>query len=232
MVNLTHRSVEKEVMDDFGLPSAEIDPVLQGLGQMNKLFGGHKAIIKALKKVPLQNGDVIADWGCGGGDMLIAIADWAQKNNINIKLQGIDAAPAAIKFAQQQSVTYNNISYRLADVLVDEFNEAICDYVICNLFSHHFTNDEWIKLVTGMKFAAKKAVIINDLHRHRVLYYAVIAITRLFTSNKMVRIDGPLSVKKSFKRRELVDLLNRAGIKNYSLRWLWPFRWQIVIYKS
>ena len=199
---------------------------------MNHLFGSHKSIIKALKLLGLADGDTVSDWGCGGGDTLIAIAKQAQKDNINLKLQGIDAASTAIKFANAQSAACSNISYKLANVLHDDPGNNNSDFVICSLFTHHFADEEWIVLVNNMYRSARKAVVITDLHRHPVLYYAVMAITHLFTGNKMVKVDGQLSVKRSFKRNELVTLLAKANIKNYRLKWLWPFRWQIVIYKS
>ena len=232
MINLRNRSVEPEIMDDFDLPSEEIDPVLAGLGQMNALFGGHKSLIRALWGFPITNDNTISDWGCGGGDALIAVARQAQKDNINLKLTGIDAAPAAIKFAIEKSDGFSNINYEKADVLLDNFAPNRFDIVISSLFTHHFADDEWVVLIKKMNNTAKRGVIITDLHRHRILYYAVIVITRLFTKNKMARYDGPLSVKRSFKRHELVALLNRAGIKKYKLTWMWAFRWQIIIYKS
>lgn len=231
MVNLRTRSVEPEIMDDFDLPSGEVDPVLAGLGQMNALFGGHKSLIKALYKFPIENNNSVSDWGCGGGDTLIAIAKHAQKDNINLKLTGIDAAPAAIKFAEEQSAGYSNISYVQADVLSDDLESNRFDIIISSLFTHHFADDKWVALISKMNKTAKRGVIITDLHRHWVLYYAVIAITRLFTTNKMARYDGPLSVKRSFKRNELKILLAKAGISNYKLKWMWAFRWQITIYK-
>jgi hypothetical protein len=82
-----------------------------------------------------------------------------------------------------------------------------------------------------MLYCSKKAVIITDLHRHWLLYYSVIALTRILTKNGMARFDGPLSVRKGFKRSELTDLLQKAQIMNYKIRWKWIFRWQIIIYK-
>jgi hypothetical protein len=55
MVNLKTRSAEAEVMDDFELPSTEIDPVLAGLAKMNAMFGAHKTLIKALKNFPIES---------------------------------------------------------------------------------------------------------------------------------------------------------------------------------
>jgi hypothetical protein len=43
-------------MDDFDLPSAEIDPVLAGLAKMNRWFGAHQTIIKSLKQFPGKDG--------------------------------------------------------------------------------------------------------------------------------------------------------------------------------
>jgi 2-polyprenyl-3-methyl-5-hydroxy-6-metoxy-1,4-benzoquinol methylase len=230
MPDLSQRSTQTEVMDDLSLPAAEIDPVLAGLGKMNRLFGANHTIIKALKNFPVKNHGSVSDWGCGGGDTLIAIRQWADKNNLQLKLSGVDASDAAIHFAEQNSAGYD-IQYFKTDVLGNELQPDQFDIVISGLFSHHFPDEEWAKLIRKMANCARRGVILTDLHRHRILYYAIILITHLFTRNKMVRIDGPLSVKRAFKRRELENLLARAGIVNYNLTWVWPFRWLLVIYK-
>ena len=154
----------------------------------------------------------------------------AKGNNDQLKLSGVDASVAAIRFAEQNSAGYN-IQYMQTDVLGDELKPDQFDIVISGLFSHHFPDEEWVRLIGKMQSCARRGVILTDLHRHRILYYAVILITHLFTRNKMVRIDGPLSVKRAFRRAELEKLLKQAGIVNYNLTWVWPFRWLLVIYK-
>lgn len=230
MIDIRIRSTDAEVMDDFDLPAAEIAPVLAGLGSMNRLFGAHHTIIKALKAFPLKNNDSVSDWGCGGGDTLIAIRKWANKNKLSLQLSGVDASEAAVRFAGQQSEGYD-IEYIQTNVLGDGLKAGQFDVVISGLFSHHFTNREWVVLIKKMQSCASRGVILTDLHRHWLLYYAVILITHVFTRNKMVRIDGPLSVKRAFRRRELKALLKEAGIVNYNLTWVWPFRWLLIIYK-
>jgi 2-polyprenyl-3-methyl-5-hydroxy-6-metoxy-1,4-benzoquinol methylase len=106
------------------------------------------------------------------------------------------------------------------------------DVVFSSLFTHHFADEEWILLIKKMVACSKKAVIITDLHRHWLLYYAVIFIAYTFTKSKMARFDGPLSVKRSFKKAELVNLLQQSGLTNYKITWKWAFRWQVIIYKS
>jgi 2-polyprenyl-3-methyl-5-hydroxy-6-metoxy-1,4-benzoquinol methylase len=231
MPDLSYRTDTLEIMDDLDLPSTEIDPVLEGLGKVNAWFGGHKSIIKTLRHFPVQNGYSITDWGCGGGDALIAIAKWAANRKLHLKLKGIDAAPAAVRYARDQSKGFNNISYIQADVIEDTHLLNKTDVVICSLFTHHFDDERWVTLVKNMQTSAQKGIIITDLHRHPVLYYAVVLLTS-FTGNKMAQNDGPLSVKRGFKKHELLALLKKAQIDNFKLTWRWPFRWELIIYKS
>lgn len=230
MIDLKKRSTQAEIMDNLGLPSAEIDPVLAGLAKMNRWFGAHQTIIKALKKFPAKPGNSVSDWGCGGGDTLIALRQWSDKNDLGLRLTGVDAAGAAIQFAERNSAGYH-ISYIKADVLSDDLQPDQFDLVISGLFTHHFADDDWVRLIKKMHSSARRGVIITDLHRHWVLYYAVQIITHVFTRNKMVRVDGPLSVKRGFKRKELIHLLKSSQIDNFKLTWIWPFRWLLVIYK-
>lgn len=278
-MNLSKRATDAEIMDDFSLPDTEVVPVLKGLEKLNALFGGHKAIIKALKQIPVTNGDHISDWGCGGGDALRAIANWANAESLPIKLIGVDATASAVEFARVEAAAYTNIDFILTDVLLEEKSSipllrggaadgavaGVCllhgevhipspflrgepheaaalietklkadqfDIVFSSLFTHHFADEEWIALVKKMLNCSKKAVIITDLHRHWVLYYAVIFIAYTFTKSKMARFDGPLSVRRSFKKAELVNLLGQSGLTNYKITWKWAFRWQVIIYKS
>lgn len=217
-------------MDDLDLPSAEIDPVLTGLAKMNRWFGAHKTIIKALDKFPDINHNHISDWGCGGGDTLVVLRKWSDDNNLSLHLTGVDASEAAIRYAGQHSLGCR-ISYIQTHVLSEDLHPRQFDIVTSGLFSHHFPDKEWILLIRKMHQCARRGIIITDLHRHWVLYYAVKAITRLITRNKMVRVDGPLSVKRSFRRREIVTLLKLAQIDNYNLTWVWPFRWLLIIGK-
>jgi SAM-dependent methyltransferase len=232
MPKLTVRKTTPEIMDDFNLSAEVVTPVLKGLGKVNAWFGGHKSLISALSQFPVREYDAIADWGCGGGDALIAIAKWARKKKLKVSLTGIDAAAATVKFAKEESSAFNNIRYVQADVLEDAIIIYKADIIFSSLFTHHFADEQWVHLLKNMYACCRKGIIITDLHRHPVLYYAVIFITRVFTKNEMARNDGPLSVKRGFKKQELVSLLKTAQIDNYKLTWMWAFRWRIIIHKS
>jgi hypothetical protein len=46
----------------------------------------------------------------------------------------------------------------------------------------------------------------------------------------MVKFDAPLSVLRAFSKTELNDILYKAGITEFSLKWKWAFRWQLIIH--
>jgi hypothetical protein len=48
----------------------------------------------------------------------------------------------------------------------------------------------------------------------------------------MVKHDSKLSVLRGFTREELEQLLSKAGITNYQLKWKWAFRWQLILFKE
>ena len=218
-------------MDNFALPHTEIDPVLRELETINKLLGGFSVFYDAFKKVKLRTGDVICDWGCGGGDSLKVLDKYFRKQNLKLNFIGVDATVAAVEYAVQTNKDFNNLSFRLADVLKEPFLKNEFDVVISSLFTHHFDDDAWVALIKKMVGAAKTAVIINDLHRHPLAYHSIGWLTQLFSKSPMVKHDSKLSVLRSFKRKELVVLLEKAGIKNYSIKWMWAFRWQVIIWK-
>lgn len=231
MPDFSQRSTEEEIMDNFALPHAEIDPVLRELETINKLLGGFSVFYDAFEKIKIRTGDVICDWGCGGGDSLKVLDKYFRKQNLKLRFIGVDATASAVEYAVHTNKNYPNLSFRLADVLKEPFQENEFDVVISSLFTHHFDDEAWVSLIKKMVFSAKSAVIINDLHRHPLAYHSIGWLTALFSKSPMVKHDSKLSVLRSFKKRELEVLLQKAGVKNYSIKWMWAFRWQVIIFK-
>lgn len=231
MPNFKNRSTEEEIMDNFSLEPKEIDPVLKELETINKLLGGFSVFYDAFKNISIRNGDSICDWGCGGGDSLQVLDSYFRKKGLKLNFIGVDATAAAVDYANNANKNYSNLKFRLANVLTETFKVNEFDVVISSLFTHHFDDDAWVELVKKMLAASKTAVVINDLHRHPLAYHSIGWLTQLFSKSAMVKHDSKLSVLRSFKRTELENLLQKVGAKDYTIKWMWAFRWQIVIYK-
>jgi len=232
-VRFHSRSVAEEVMDDLNCEGEVVYQTLRELDVINQWLGGNAVTLSALKKlwvtIPAQQSLSIADLGCGSGEMLRIIAKLGQQQNRSVTLYGFDANPNITAYATSHSVNHKNIFFDTTNVFDATFQNQKFDIIIATLFMHHFTDQQLIDLFRSWKQQARVGIIINDIHRHPLAYYSIKWLTQLFSKSAMVKYDAPLSVLRAFKKSELKKLLNAAGIKDYTLRWRWAFRWQLII---
>ena len=220
-------------MDDLSLATDALRQNLDELETINTWLGGYEPVLDALAqlrpRLPSGRPVRLADLGSGGGDTLRHIARWARKNNVRVELAGIDANQFMLDYAAAKSRDYSEITYQQFDIFAPEFQRRPYDVLTCSLFCHHFTDDELVALLRQWQQQAQVAVVINDLHRHWLAYYSIKWLTRLLGGSYLVRHDAPLSVARAFRRQDWVNLLARAGITQYELRWRWAFRWQVIL---
>ena len=230
-IQFKHRIYEEEMMDDLSASGPVIPQTLKELETINKWLGGNfvsiDGIVKLLrKKAPEKL--VIADLGCGGGDILKLVARWAKQNKLEVELIGYDANPHIIEYAKENCANFENIRFEVEDIFSDEFKEKRFDIILCTLFTHHFRDEDLSKIFRQFKTQTSLGVVINDLHRHPLAYHSIKLLVNLFSKSEWVKNDGPLSVLRSFKRNELIELMKAAEIQRYHLKWMWAFRWQLV----
>ncbi|PSK99237.1 methyltransferase domain-containing protein [Cecembia rubra] len=233
MKKFAQRSFEKEWMDDFESKGQVLEQTLKELKTINKFLGGNYVTTSALSKIMHrfpQEAYQIADLGCGSGDMIRIMADWAKINAHNCQFVGIDANPNIIEFAKNNLSDIPSATFRFQNVFDRAFEKDSFDIITCTLFTHHFTDQELIKLFKACIIKAKLGIVINDLHRHPIAFASIRLLTKVFSKSEMVKNDGPLSVKRAFTRTDLERILQASGISNYQLSWHWAFRWRLIIF--
>jgi 2-polyprenyl-3-methyl-5-hydroxy-6-metoxy-1,4-benzoquinol methylase len=233
---LSQRSTNIEIMDDFQCEGPVVNQTLKELDIINRLLGGNQISVDAIQKILIKEHSSspksplkIADLGCGSGELLKLIAKNAKRKNIPVALFGVDANSFIIDYAKNHTKGYNEITYITTDVTEEKFYSQKFDIINCTLFCHHFDDSALISLLKNLYINTNKAIIINDIHRHWFAYHSIKWLTRLFSSSPMVKYDAKLSVLRSFKRKELEWILQQAGIVNYSIKWKWAFRYEIII---
>lgn len=232
------RSNEKEIMDDLAYGGADMDQALHELEFINKWLGGNALTtsgiqeIMQVKKLHARKDDPlsIADLGCGSGDMLRQIAQWSRKASLPVALTGIDANQYIINVAKSKSHAFPEITYKALNIFSEEFQQLQFDIITCTLFTHHFDDTTLVQLFSQLKHQAKKAILINDLHRHPLAYHSIDLLTAAFSRSPMVRNDAKLSVLRSFSKDDWQTILSRAGIQEYTIRWCWAFRWKLIVW--
>jgi 2-polyprenyl-3-methyl-5-hydroxy-6-metoxy-1,4-benzoquinol methylase len=228
---LTRRSYAKELLDNDDIPFEDIKQNMKELDFINTWLGGHAITIAGIKKIVSSAGKVshisICEIGCGGGDNLRAIHRWAIRNNITVALTGIDKKKECIDFARQQipDKTYQWICSSYETVDMSAIN---ADIIFSSLFCHHFSEDQLVYMLQWMKQHSARGFFINDLHRHILAFYSIKVLSRLFSKSYLVKNDAPLSVKRGLIRKEWRKIMQRAGVKQYSIQWEWAFRWLIT----
>ena len=239
MQNLSYRSNEKELIDDLKLSNDDLRQNLEELALINKYLGGNQVTVSGLTKL-LSDSTIsmagneklkitIADLGCGGGDMLMVMADWARKKGINGQFIGIDANDFMIDFGTERTAQYSNISYLHQDIYTEEFKEKSFDIVTMTLFCHHFSDEHLITIFKQLKKQTRIGIVINDIHRHWFAYHSIAWITKFFLKSYLVKNDAKLSVWRAFIREDLEKIIQKSGFIKYSIRWKWAFRWEVVL---
>jgi SAM-dependent methyltransferase len=231
MPDLARRSYQQELLDRTDIPFDDIKRNMQELELINTRLGGHKITLRGLKQL-LKTGALdqpihIAEIGCGGGDNLAIIKKFCRRKKIPVQLTGIDINPDCIGFARSKKEN-SGIGFILSDYreVVFEKKPVI---IFSSLFCHHFTDEGVIEILQWMDKNSLAGFFINDLHRHRLAWYSIKWLTRFFSKSYLVKNDAPLSVQRGFRKKEWKDLLQRAGINAYSIRWQWAFRWLLIV---
>ncbi len=75
-----------------------------------------------------------------------------------------------------------------------------------------------------MSLAAHKAVLIDDLLRTKLGYALCWIGCRILTRSRVVRIDGPLSVRAAYSLRDVERLVDRCGLNGATIKRHWPER--------
>lgn len=233
MSSLATRSSDPELMDDLTSGGQAMDRTLNELDVINRWLGGNHVTIDGLSRL-LSGTDksrplVVADIGCGSGEMTSLIARWGNNTGRELKVVGVDANPNIIRFAEEKCRDQRSISFKVLNVLDAEFTGQKFDVVVATLFMHHFTNRQLVDFFRSLRHQTRIGFIVNDIHRHTIALHSIRLLTALLSRSSMVKNDAPLSVRRAFTRADLVGILSEAGITTYSLKWKWAFRWQLIV---
>jgi 2-polyprenyl-3-methyl-5-hydroxy-6-metoxy-1,4-benzoquinol methylase len=226
-----NRSRKKEILDDFELQGNDLAQNLRELQIVNSNLGGYSVVKEGIEQIiekdSLKGRIRVADIGCGGGDTLRELAKWSLKKGFSLELTGIDANKSAVNFAEDQSRDYPEISFKQLNIFSEEFKVLDYDIIMFNLFVHHFEEGQIIAFLKVCR-DKKAVVLINDLQRSALAYTLFRLSSKVFNFSKISRHDGMLSIRKAFTRKDLRELLIASGFTQFTIKWKWAFRYQVI----
>ena len=221
------RSDRLENIDTGGYTAEEYEGCITELQLVNTWLGDAKALrgtlLREIEASQLQSVSIL-DVGAGSGELLRVAISWCRQTNRRARATGLELNERSALAIKQESAEFAEIESVRGDAFGLPFRDAAFDYVISSLFTHHFSNDEVVRLLREMDRVAARGVYIIDLHRHPLAYFLYTTAGKLFLHNRLIREDGALSILRSFKPAELAELAERAGLENISVRRHFPYR--------
>lgn len=226
-LNFKQRSYELERIDIGDYTVSEYETCITELQRVNRLLGDAWTLRRTLLN-DIQNSGLskvsILDVGAGSGELLRVAADFAKRKNIILHASGLELNPLSAQAILAQSRQFPEITAVRGDAFHLPFVEDEFDYVISSLFTHHFTEDQIVVLLREMGRVASRGLCVIDLHRHPLAYFLYTTVGRLVLHSSLLREDGALSIRRSFKPTELLALGQRAGLQYCRVERYFPYR--------
>ena len=223
----TNRSEKLERIDTGDYTPEEYDRFLQDIRLVNRYAGDIRALkntlLREIKKENQREFSVL-DVGAGSGELLRVVADFARKSGRKCRLYGLELNARSAESIREESKKYPEIDAIRADAFRLPFADDAFDYVICSLFTHHFTDENVVVILGELKRVAQRGIYVIDLHRHRLAYLSYKVFCAAFGISRLVREDGSLSVLRSFKPVELKALAKKADLSDARIERHFPFR--------
>jgi ubiquinone/menaquinone biosynthesis C-methylase UbiE len=213
VIDLARRATDPELLDE-GVPENEVISSLGDLRFVNRWLGGTRLLMRAAAPY-LRGARRILDVGCGSADLTAALLARSPKGALAV---GLDWKTLHLRQAPPTVTRVAGDAARLP------FPEGTFDIVTANLFLHHFDAPKLPVVLRGLYAVTRGVLIVNDLRRALVPYLFAQAVFPFVFASKVSVHDGLVSIRRSFRREELLAGFEEAGIPSPRVYGGFPYR--------
>ncbi len=230
------RNLRAELLDLDEAPYWEVRESLKDVRRVNRYLSGYKVLLDhARPLLETHTGPepfTILDAATGSADQPVALAKFARKLNIPIRITAIDINFKMLSFAKEEIARFPEINMVQCDIHSMPFANESFDLTVNSLSLHHFTRESAIGIMRSLYSACKRGMIINDLHRSRIAWAAIYVLTRMLTQNRLTRYDAPVSVMNAFIPDEMTAMAEEAGLEGFKVHKHFPYRIALICHKQ
>lgn len=214
----------------FGGPGGQTIRSLETLRVANRYLGGATSILGPLRALLRSRpaGVVrVLDVGCGGADVPRALADWARRRGVRMRITAVDQDPVVVARAAAACRAWPEIRIVQADATRLPFVDGSFDYVASSMLLHYFGLTEAAAVLAGWRRLAVRAVVVADVRRHWFPCAAIDLLGRV-SRQGLFREGHRDTVRRGFTPGELGHLGRQAGFARIRVRRHVPFRLSLV----
>ena len=221
------RILTSELMDDPGLDAGEHRRALAGLARLNRASGAARVLRRDIIALAKRLGRPVCvfDLATGSADVPLALARFAERAGVELKLAGCDvsevARAEALHRAQRAGVPLDVVKL---DIVHGPAMEQLHDVVTCSLFLHHLSRDDALRLLRRAASMTEHLLLVSDLRRDPIGLALAWGASRLMTTSRIVHVDAVRSVRGAYTIAELRSLAEEAGLFGATVRRAWPRR--------
>lgn len=164
----------------------------------------------------------LLDVGSGLMDNSLFLMSLAKKDGFRIKITGLDPSPVV---RHMLAASGSELDF-ICGYLDAQPIESSYDFIISNHLLHHLDEDQLQSLLRDVAHRTRIKAIMNDIHRSPVAYIGFTLITFPLHFRSYIFQDGRLSIRKSFKPKELEQLVS----KEWQVKSLFPYR-SVLVYE-
>ncbi len=157
----------------------------------------------------------VLDIATGSADIPEELCRWAQKAGRKIEITATDISPEILAVARERIKNAgfgDAVCFVACDAIAGPFADGAFDIVTCSLALHHLTLTAAHGAMREMERLSRLGFIINDIYRAQGAWIMAWILTRLTTTNRLTRHDGPASVYRAFTPAELRKIARNTGI--------------------
>jgi len=203
-MDLSRRDTElTELMDDPGCDPVALDRTYARFALVNRVVAGWRGVYRSRIR-PLLSAEretTLLDIGSGGGDVPIALARWARRDGLRLRITGIDPDPRAAAFASARPGD-PDVAFLPASSAELVAEGRRFDIVTSNHVLHHLDEAAFDALLADSAALAPRA-IHGDIARGRLAYALYGPASRLVARGSFVHVDGLRSIRRSWTPAEL-----------------------------
>jgi ubiquinone/menaquinone biosynthesis C-methylase UbiE len=211
----SERADALELIDGPLESEAELRRSFRDIAFANRWFGGTAAVKRGLRGLAPRT---ILDVATGIADIPAALLQSARAQRRELHITCLDNNPLLLEYARERYGGDPGFSFVSGNATALPYGTCAFDVTMCNLALHHFDPAPAVALLAELRRVSRITPLVTDLQRSALAFTATFAFTRLFTSNRLTRHDGPLSARRAYLPNEVVSLARKAGWKAPSVR--------------
>jgi len=218
------RLLATELMDDDGASGdpAEWRGTIDDLARINAALGGRRLLRDEVSRLATPPRTVI-DVACGGADMPVYLLDWLRSRGQRTTCVALDRSQKILDAAAARIGRRDDIMLVRGDAASLPFADGTFDLATMNLALHHFEPPHAVRVLRELARVAR-TVIVNDLRRSRIAWAFARFGFPLFTRNRFILHDGPVSALRAYTTAEVRSLAESAGWTRIDINRYFAFR--------